>query len=136
MRKYLRRRINMAFDMETKEGMVEYCKKICERNDWILQKDTQTLNDLIEGLVENKKRYGYQSCPCRFACGKRELERDLICPCEYAPPDIEEYGTCYCNLFLSPDFYETHKERFLQIPERRPVEKEEAVLKYMNESYD
>jgi len=123
----------LSFNLESKEGMREYCDKICEMNDWILQQDKETLDDLIEGLVENKKKYGYQSCPCRFACGKRELDRDLICPCEYAKPDIEEYGTCYCNLYLSPDFYETHDEDFLQIPERRPVEKENTVLEYMNE---
>ncbi|TFF98570.1 MAG: ferredoxin:thioredoxin reductase [Promethearchaeota archaeon] len=115
--------------------MMEYCKKICEMNDWILQQDEETLNDLIEGLIENKNRYGYQSCPCRFACGKRELDRDLICPCKYAPADIEEYGTCYCNLFLSPDFYETHEEKFRQIPERRPLEKEKAALDFVNESF-
>ena len=123
----------MSFNMKTKEGMKEYCEKICEMNDWILQEDEETLNDLLEGLVENKKRYGYQSCPCRFACGKRELDRDLICPCEYAPPDIEEYGTCYCNLFMSPDFYEVNEEKFKQIPERRPIEKEEAALDFVNE---
>lgn len=116
--------------------MKEYCEIICERNDWILQKDKQTLNDLIEGLLENKKNYGYQSCPCRFACGKRDLDRDIICPCEYAPPDIEEYGTCYCNLFLSPEFYDTNEEKFKQIPERRPIDKENAVLEYMNEQID
>ncbi len=124
----------MSFNMETKEGMMEYCEKICEINDWILQKDDETLQDLIEGLVENKKRYGYQSCPCRFACGKRELDRDIICPCEYVPPDIEEYGACYCNLFLSPNFYKEQAEEFKQIPERRPIEKEKASLDFVNEN--
>ncbi|TXT63101.1 MAG: Rubredoxin [Promethearchaeota archaeon] len=128
--------IKMGFTMETKEDMLEYCNKICEMNDWILQKDEETLEDLLEGLVQNKERYGYQSCPCRFACGERELDRDLICPCDYAPPDIKEYGTCYCNLFLSPDFYKTHEKDFLQIPERRPIEKEKAVLKYVNKSVE
>jgi ferredoxin-thioredoxin reductase catalytic subunit len=126
----------VSFNLESKEGMKEYCDVICERNGWIFQKDTETLNDLLEGLVENKKNYGYQSCPCRFACGKRDLDRDLICPCEYAPLDIEEYGTCYCNLFLSPDYYERYDRKFVQIPERRPVEKENAVLEYMNEKVD
>ncbi|MBD3193962.1 MAG: ferredoxin:thioredoxin reductase [Candidatus Lokiarchaeota archaeon] len=116
--------------------MREYCKKICDTNNWILQKDEETLRDLIEGLVENKTKYGYQSCPCRFASGNRDLDRDLICPCKYAPPDIEEYGTCYCNLYLSPDYYERYEEDFVQIPERRPVEKEKAVLDYMNEQVD
>ena len=132
MMRFLRREINMGFNMETKEGMLEYCNTICEKNGWTLQKDEETLSDLLEGLITNKERYGYQSCPCRFACGERKLDRDLICPCDYAPADIKEFGTCYCNLFLSPDFYKTHEVKFLQIPERRPIEKEKAVLDYVN----
>lgn len=120
-------------DLKTKEGMREYCKTICEKNDWILQKDDETLEDLIEGLVENKKKYGYQSCPCRLASGKRELDRDIICPCEYAFKDVPEYGTCYCNLYMRPDFYEMGKD-FVKVPERRPVEKEKAALDYINDN--
>ncbi|MBD3254035.1 MAG: ferredoxin:thioredoxin reductase [Candidatus Lokiarchaeota archaeon] len=119
--------------METKEGMLEYCKTICEKNNYILNKDQQTLDDLIEGLVDNKKNYGYQSCPCRLASGNRELDRDLICPCVYAPADVEEYGACYCNLYMRPDFYETHDEKYMNVPERRPVEKEKAALDYIND---
>ncbi|MFX1257648.1 MAG: ferredoxin-thioredoxin reductase catalytic domain-containing protein [Promethearchaeota archaeon] len=113
--------------METKEGMIEYCNKVCEKNGWILNKDELTFNDLIEGLVTNKKKYGYQSCPCRLACGDREYDRDLICPCDYAPADIKEFGACYCNLYLRPDFYEQGKE-FINVPERRPIEKEKEAL--------
>ncbi len=119
-------------EMETKEGMIEYCNKVCKTNNWILNKDKSTLNDLIDGLVENKKSYGYQSCPCRLASGNRNLDRDLICPCDYAKLDIKDYGACYCNLYLRPDFYETIEKEFVIVPERRPVEKEKAVLEYFN----
>jgi ferredoxin-thioredoxin reductase catalytic subunit len=119
-------------DMETKEGMMKYCKKVCEANDWILNKDEQTLNDLIDGLVDNKKNLGYQNCPCRLASGKRELDRDLICPCVYAQKDVPEYGTCYCNLYMRSDFYENINKEYINVPERRPKEKEEAALEYIN----
>ena len=118
--------------MKTKEGMIEYCKKVCEKNNWILNKDEETLNELIEGLVENKKRYNYQSCPCRLASGVRELDRDLICPCDYAPQDIQEYGTCYCNLYIREDFYKTINKKYVLVPERRPIEKEKKVLDFIN----
>lgn len=117
-------------DMETKDGMMEYSKKVCETNKWILNKDQETLNNLIDGLVENKKVHGYQSCPCRLASGNRDLDRDLICPCDYAPSDIKEYGACYCNLYLRPDFYVTIGKIFVLVPERRPIEKEKAVLEH------
>ena len=117
-------------DMETKEGMMKYSNKVCETNNWILNKDIETLNNLIDGLVDNKKNYGYQSCPCRLASSNRDLDRDLICPCDYASSDIKEYGACYCNLYLRPDFYETVGKDFILVPERRPPEKEKAVLEY------
>ncbi|MFX0080438.1 MAG: ferredoxin-thioredoxin reductase catalytic domain-containing protein [Candidatus Hodarchaeota archaeon] len=118
-------------DMETEEGMKKYVNQVADKNVWILNKDQQTFNDLIDGLVDNKKSYGYQSCPCRLASGKRDLDRDLICPCDYAPLDIKEYGACYCNLYLSSDFYEKNVD-FIAVPERRPVEKENAVMEYIN----
>ena len=117
-------------DMKTKEGMLEYCNKVCDTNNWILNKDQETLNNLIDGLVENKKNLGYQSCPCRLASSNRELDRDLICPCDYAKFDIKDYGACYCNLYLRKDFYEAIGESYILVPERRPVEKEKAVLEY------
>ena len=120
-------------EMESKKGMMEYCKKVCKANDWILNKDEQTLDDLIEGLVDNKKNLGYQNCPCRLASGKRELDRDLICPCVYAQKDVPEYGTCYCNLYMRSDFYETIDKEYVNVPERRPKEKEEAALEYIDE---
>ncbi|HUW91007.1 MAG TPA: ferredoxin-thioredoxin reductase catalytic domain-containing protein [Candidatus Nanopelagicaceae bacterium] len=119
-------------DMETTEGMKEYVGMVSKKNSWILNKDESTFNDLINGLVDNKKSYGYQSCPCRLASGKRDLDRDLICPCDYASDDVKEFGACYCNLYLRLDFYETNKAELVNIPERRPIEKENAVLDYFN----
>ncbi|MHA1460565.1 MAG: ferredoxin-thioredoxin reductase catalytic domain-containing protein [Promethearchaeota archaeon] len=115
-------------DMETTEGMKEYVGMVSQKNNWILNKDQSTFNDLITGLADNKKYYGYQSCPCRLASGNRDLDRDLICPCDYASEDVKEFGACYCNLYLRLDFYETIKAEFVSVPERRPFEKEKAVL--------
>ena len=120
-------------DMETKEGMKQYCKQVSEKNNWILNKDEETFNDLIEGLLDNKKIYGYQSCPCRLASGIRELDRDLICPCDYAPLDIKEFNACYCNLYLHPDFYDSGL-LYVLVPERRPEDKDKGVLDYLKEA--
>ena len=119
-------------DMETKEGMLEYCNQVASKNNWILNKGQNTLNELIDGLVENKKSIGYQSCPCRLASGDRDLDRDLICPCDYAPLDAKEYGACYCNVYMRKDFYETIRKDYIQVPERRPIEKDKAVLEHFN----
>ena len=85
------------------------------------------LNDLLEGLVANEERYGYPSCPCRIASGDIEQDRDIICPCDYRDPDVEEYGQCYCALYVDEKVYKGENST-QSIPERRPMEKQMASL--------
>ncbi|MBD3228384.1 MAG: ferredoxin:thioredoxin reductase [Candidatus Lokiarchaeota archaeon] len=108
--------------MVSLEDIKKLTKKNAERNNWILNKDEEWLEDLNKGLYENQKRYGYPSCPCRLASGDFKKDKDIICPCDYAQPDISEYGHCYCALFFDPDFYKNGKIQ-QKIPERRPKEK-------------
>jgi ferredoxin-thioredoxin reductase catalytic subunit len=122
----------IKMNMETNEGMKEYIGMVLQKNNWILIKDQSMFNDLINGLVDNKKSMGYQSCPCRLASGNRDLDRDLICPCDYASDDVKEFGACYCNLYLRSDFYDTFKTDYVNVPERRPIEKDNAVLEHFN----
>jgi len=89
---------------------------------YYLNPDEEFLTSLLEGLRENEERYGYPSCPCRRATGVFELDRDIICPCDYRDPDCEEYGYCYCGLYVRKDVAEK-KLPIKPIPERRPSEK-------------
>jgi len=91
-------------------------------NGCFLSPDSQFLNDLFEGLKKNEERYGYPACPCRLATGKFELDRDIICPCDYRDPDVKEHGCCYCALYVRKDVSEG-KTSIGPIPERRPKEK-------------
>ena len=77
---------------------------------------------LLEGLLINKERYGYMCCPCRLAARDREADRDIICPCDYREPDVKEYGSCYCNLYVSKEWNEGTVPN-VPVPERRPVER-------------
>ena len=88
---------------------------------YYLHPDPQFLQDLLEGLKANEERYGYPSCPCRVATGKLELDRDIICPCDYRDPDVAEFGCCYCALYMRKDLFEG-KTPINPIPERRPPE--------------
>jgi len=88
-----------------------------------LNPDKEFLNNLFEGLKANEDRYGYPSCPCRLATGKFEIDRDIICPCDYRDPDVAQYGCCYCALFVRKDIFEGKKSTE-PVPERRPVEKQ------------
>jgi len=90
---------------------------------YYLNSDEDFLKDLLEGLRKNEERYGYPSCPCRLASGNFTLDRDIICPCDYRDPDVEEFGTCYCGLYVRKDVFEG-KMPVASIPERRPLEKQ------------
>lgn len=90
---------------------------------YYLNPDPEFLHDLLEGLKRNEERYGYPSCPCRVASGKLELDRDIICPCDYRDPDVAEYGACYCALYVRKDLFEG-RTPIQPIPERRPMEKQ------------
>jgi ferredoxin-thioredoxin reductase catalytic chain len=92
-----------------------------------LTPDEKLLQSLLEGLKTNEERYGYPSCPCRMASGEFEKDRDIICPCDYRDPDVAEYGSCYCSLYVDDEIYEGRREAHA-IPERRPYEKQMASL--------
>jgi ferredoxin-thioredoxin reductase catalytic subunit len=86
-------------------------------------------------LLVNEKRYGYWSCPCRLAEGLKEEDLDIICPCDYRDPDLNDYGTCYCALYVSQSVLKG-EEKLGSIPERRPSseERKRAKPKSMAES--
>jgi ferredoxin-thioredoxin reductase catalytic chain len=73
-------------------------------------------------LKTNEERYSYLSCPCRLASGRFEFDRDILCPCDYRDPDVQEFGACYCALYVNREIYEG-KSPVNPIPERRPTEK-------------
>jgi ferredoxin-thioredoxin reductase catalytic chain len=90
---------------------------------YYLNPDPAFLEDLLEGLKRNEERYGYPSCPCRLASQRFEFDRDIVCPCDYRDPDVQEFGTCYCALYVRKDVFEG-KTPVQPVPERRPSEKQ------------
>lgn len=101
------------------DKLYETLKKSQEPKGYFFNKEKEKTFDLLRGLMINKDRYGYMSCPCRLASGVREEDRDIICPCIYREPDVSQYGSCYCGLYVSQEWNEGKIERFL-VPERRP----------------
>jgi ferredoxin-thioredoxin reductase catalytic chain len=108
--------------MNEVEKLYEMLRKMQEPKGFFFSKDKERVLDLLAGLLENKSRYGYMGCPCRLASGDREKDKDIICPCVYRAPDVEEFGSCYCNLYVSKEWNEG-KVPHAYVPERRPPEK-------------
>lgn len=90
-----------------------------EPKGFFFNKDRDWVISILKDLLVNKERYGYMSCPCRLATGDREKDRDIFCPCAYRSDDVKEFGSCYCNLYVSKQWNDgviEHK----YVPERRP----------------
>ena len=105
------------------EDKYHLLKKEAEASGYHLNPDIKFTKELIEGLVTNKKRYGYRACPCRLADGVEENDRDIICPCDYRDADVTEYGACFCGLYVALDII-NGKRSPTSIPERRPPKEE------------
>ena len=95
---------------------------------YYLNPDMEFTKALISGLAVNEKRYGYGSCPCRLATGDNNKDLDIICPCDYRDPDIAQFGSCYCALYVSEAVMED-TQKLSSIPERRPPPEERAAKK-------
>jgi len=108
----LRTEVDQLYDM---------LRKIQEPKGYYFNRDREKTFQLLRALMTNKDRYGYMSCPCRLAAGERDKDKDIICPCVYRKPDVEEFGSCYCNLYVSKAWNEGSIERTF-VPERRSAE--------------
>ncbi|MDH4123859.1 MAG: ferredoxin:thioredoxin reductase [Thermoplasmata archaeon] len=109
---------------EEVEKYTNVLRKFAASTNYTLNPDEKYLRLIVEGLLMNKKKFGYASCPCRVADGKRELDADIICPCVYRDPDLEEYGRCLCGLYVNEEYTSGRKGQG-GIPDRRKYQKME-----------
>lgn len=113
------------------DHLYERMKKDAEASGYFFNPDLEFTKELIKGLLINEQRYGYQSCPCRISSGSKEKDLDIICPCDYRDDDLNEYGTCYCALYVSKDIADG-KEKASSIPERRLISSKKIKQGQMN----
>lgn len=107
------------------ENLYQKIKREAEEGGYHLNPDLSFTMPLIESLIVNKKRYGYQACPCRLAAEEIEKDRDIICPCVYRDPDLNDYDTCYCGLYVSEKAIDNNL-KIKPIPDRH-TEKDETL---------
>lgn len=116
------------------EQIEKFYKKLnreAEQAGYHLNPDVEFTKELVKGLLINEKRYGYWACPCRLASGNKKEDLDIICPCDYRDPDLNDYGSCYCALYVSKDIKEG-KKKPKSIPERRPSKEKREKKKKQN----
>jgi ferredoxin-thioredoxin reductase catalytic chain len=105
-------------------------KKEAESGGYFLNPDVNFTKNLVRGLLKNEQRYGYRACPCRLASGKKEEDLDIICPCNYRDPDLNDFGACYCALYVNEGIA-GGKIKPALVPERRPPRSERGKKKEM-----
>ncbi|MEO0114833.1 MAG: ferredoxin-thioredoxin reductase catalytic domain-containing protein [candidate division WOR-3 bacterium] len=114
------------------DRLYERLKREAEAGGYHLNPDSEFTKSLVRGLLINERRYGYWACPCRLAKGKKEEDLDIICPCDYRDADLNQYGTCYCGLYVSEEVLQG-KKRSQSIPERRPPAEERKKIEQKSE---
>lgn len=112
----------MTVTREAARKLYERLRGEGEAAGYNLNPDVEFTLDLMEGLLVNEERYGYWACPCRAAEGERSADLDIICPCDYRDPDLDEHGMCYCALYVS-DEVARGERKTRPIPERRGAER-------------
>ncbi|MHB8781630.1 MAG: ferredoxin-thioredoxin reductase catalytic domain-containing protein [Candidatus Geothermincolia bacterium] len=78
--------------------VMELYRRQNEQAEWAgyhLNPDSEETLFLVNGLYENEQKLGYMLCPCRVGDGQKLADLDIICPCDYRDPDLEQYGACY-----------------------------------------
>src|SRR5512136_2585910 len=108
------------------DALFEKLRKDAENAGYHLNPDVAFTKDLIRGLLANEERYGYRACPCRLASGVQDEDLDIVCPCDYRDSDLDDYGACYCALYVSGAVFKGEKTA-ASIPERRPSSDERAA---------
>ncbi|MBI5459319.1 ferredoxin-thioredoxin reductase catalytic domain-containing protein [Methanobacterium sp.] len=111
--------MNPAITEDDVNTFYERLKDETEAVGYHLNPDEAFTKELLESILINQDRYGYGACPCRLASGVKEEDVDIICPCDYRDPDLDEFGTCYCGLYISSEVLQGGK-KLTSIPERRP----------------
>jgi ferredoxin-thioredoxin reductase catalytic subunit len=97
----------------------EVLKRDANAGGYLLNPDTGFVNSLVQGLITNQRRYGYPACPCRLASGRKDDDLDICCPCNYRDPDLDDFGACYCALYVTSAIL-SGQQKLTPIPERRP----------------
>ncbi len=92
----------MAYTKEEQEildSVAEYAKK----HGYFLNPEDKKLQNVIKGLARNMQKFGKQYCPCRIRSGDTEKDKEIVCPCKFHGKEIEEEGSCHCNLYFKKE---------------------------------
>ncbi len=94
IKEWLEKMIGEKID-ELEKEYAEYAKT----NGFQLNQNREIARRVINGLLENEKKYGKKYCPCRRITGNETEDLKKICPCFWHKDEIEKDGHCFCKLY-------------------------------------
>jgi ferredoxin-thioredoxin reductase catalytic subunit len=80
-----------------------WIRKHAANRGWSVNPRWMVYTNLRLWLSDCEEMYGKRYCPCFEPSGEPDLDRKLICPCEFAQAEIDEVGWCHCTLFGRAD---------------------------------
>ena len=83
--------------------ILEWARNYAKKHHLALNPDQKRLNIVIKGLARNETKFGERYCPCRLRSGDKEKDKAIICPCVYHQEEIEQEGSCHCNLYYKKE---------------------------------
>ena len=87
-------------NQEKIDGLMEKFDDYAKNNGFQLNPDKKTAERIINGLLENEKKYGKKYCPCRRITGNELEDLKKVCPCFWHKDEIKKDGHCLCNLYI------------------------------------
>jgi ferredoxin-thioredoxin reductase catalytic subunit len=99
-------------------GSYDEFKEDAGKTGYFINEDKDFVQALLDSINVNIERYGYGACPCRLASGNREKDLDIVCPCNYRDSDLNDYGACFCGLYVDEAVLKGEK-KLGSIPDRR-----------------
>ena len=91
------------------DALLEKLQLEGEASGYHLNPDREFTRELVRSLLVNQERYGYWACPCRLAAGDKAVDLDIICPCDYRDADLNEFGACFCALYVGQEILRRQK---------------------------
>lgn len=81
----------------------KWMQKYIAKNNYALNPSWMMSTNLKIWLSEMEATFSKRFCPCFEPSSDAELNKKMMCPCEYVEDEIKEYGTCHCALFGRAD---------------------------------
>lgn len=81
-----------------------WIKKFAKQKGYTVNPHWMFFTNLKLWIHESQQTFGKRYCPCFEPSDNPELNKKMLCPCQFAAQEISEKGSCHCVLFGRNNF--------------------------------